>query len=429
MIKWLKRMPVRRRLLSILFWSVIAAAFIGPGTLVTASSAGSLHGFSLAWTLIFATVACIVFQEMAARLTLVTKKDLATTVSGFRHKWLIAIIPFSVVLGCIAYEAGNIQGAVAGMSLLLPFSSGVNFMLVGVLAAALLALSAFQRLIQVLGALVAVMGIAFLVVAYQVAPDPSGLIRHIAFPEIPEGSAWLVLGLIGTTVVPYNLFLGSGISRDDSVGMMRFGLIISIVLGGIISLAILVTGTLMNGATGLADLISVTGKVLGSGSEKLVALGLFAAGFTSSITAPFAAGLIVKGFLFHNIKDNGRIVRITSLSVLFIGVLSGLLDFRPEVIILAAQSANGLVLPLVTALLWVLSNRYALMGDQRSTTIMNILAFLLLNVLLILGMRNMLSGASGMLGLEIDAPLLWLSLISLPMTLVLGLYVHRIRAA
>ncbi len=421
-------MPVKQRLLSILFWSVIAAAFIGPGTLVTASSAGSLYGFSLAWTLVFATIACIVFQEMAARLTLVTNNDLASTISSFQPKWLISIIPLSVVLGCAAYEAGNIQGAVAGMNLLLPFSSGTNFILVGIIAAALLAFSAFRRLVNILGGLVAVMGVAFLIIAIRIGPDIGSLFGNIVIPEIPSGAGWLVLGLIGTTVVPYNLFLGSGISRDSSIGMMRFGLIISIVLGGIISLAILVTGTLMQGATGLADLITVTGEVLGSGSGKLVALGLFAAGFTSSITAPFAAGLIVKGFLFPNTNDNGRIVRITSISVLLIGVLSGILEYRPEVIILAAQSANGLVLPLATGLLWVLTNQYSLMGQQRTTTGMNVMAFLLLNVLLILGMRNLFSGFAGMAGLSNELPMLWLGAISIPITIALGYYVHRVRA-
>ena len=70
---------MRKRILVVLFWSVIAAAFIGPGTLVSASTAGANYGLNLVWTLVFATLACIIFQEMAARLTIVTQKDLAST--------------------------------------------------------------------------------------------------------------------------------------------------------------------------------------------------------------------------------------------------------------------------------------------------------------------------------------------------------------
>ena len=47
-----------RRLLAVLFWSVLAAAFIGPGTVTTAASSGSRFGTSLLWALVFSTLAC-----------------------------------------------------------------------------------------------------------------------------------------------------------------------------------------------------------------------------------------------------------------------------------------------------------------------------------------------------------------------------------
>ena len=64
------------RLMSILFWSVIAAAFIGPGTVTTAASAGAGHGSALLWALVFSTAACFALQEAAARLTIVSGRNL-----------------------------------------------------------------------------------------------------------------------------------------------------------------------------------------------------------------------------------------------------------------------------------------------------------------------------------------------------------------
>ena len=52
-----------RRLAAILFWSIIAAAFIGPGTVTTAASAGAAFELRLLWALVFSTVACLVLQE------------------------------------------------------------------------------------------------------------------------------------------------------------------------------------------------------------------------------------------------------------------------------------------------------------------------------------------------------------------------------
>ena len=56
-------MNFKTRLKSTLFWSIIAAAFIGPGTVTTASMAGSTYGYSLLWTLLFATLATYLLQE------------------------------------------------------------------------------------------------------------------------------------------------------------------------------------------------------------------------------------------------------------------------------------------------------------------------------------------------------------------------------
>ena len=65
-----------KRLLNILFWSVIAAAFIGPGTVATAARAGSDFGFALAWALLFSVLACLVLQEASGRITALTGKEL-----------------------------------------------------------------------------------------------------------------------------------------------------------------------------------------------------------------------------------------------------------------------------------------------------------------------------------------------------------------
>ena len=94
---------------------IIAAAFIGPGTVTTATLAGAHHGATLLWALVCATVATIILQEMAARLGLVTGTGLG---HALRHtpgpRWLgptLATLAVSaVVAGAIAYEAGNLTG-------------------------------------------------------------------------------------------------------------------------------------------------------------------------------------------------------------------------------------------------------------------------------------------------------------------------------
>ena len=56
----------------VIVWSVISAAFIGPGTVTTAATAGSMYQLDLLWAVAFATVACILLQEISARLTIIS---------------------------------------------------------------------------------------------------------------------------------------------------------------------------------------------------------------------------------------------------------------------------------------------------------------------------------------------------------------------
>ena len=149
-----------KRLLDILFWSVIAAAFIGPGTVTTAARAGSDFGFTLAWALVFSTVACLVLQEAAGRVTVLTGRELGEALSDrFRGSRLRASVPtllaVGIVLGCAAYQAGNILGAVAGLQLVVDLPAGWLTVVVVGAAAVLLATGSTRWIARGLGALVA----------------------------------------------------------------------------------------------------------------------------------------------------------------------------------------------------------------------------------------------------------------------------------
>ena len=227
-----------KRLLNLLFWSVIAAAFIGPGTVTTAAHAGSDFGFALAWALLFSTIACLVLQEASGRITVLTGRELGEAVrmrfsNSRAFAWVPAVLASGVVLGCAAYEAGNLLGGVAGLRLVVDVSPAAATMACGVVAAALLATGNTRWIARSLGALVAVMGAAFLLTAVRLDPDLGSLLAGLLVPRLPPGSIVFVLGLVGTTVVPYNLFLGSALARDHELGEMRWGLALAIGGGGI----------------------------------------------------------------------------------------------------------------------------------------------------------------------------------------------------
>jgi Mn2+/Fe2+ NRAMP family transporter len=398
-----------RRLFNILLWSVIAAAFIGPGTVTTCARAGSDFGFALAWALLFSTVACVVLQEAAGRITVLTGHELGTAIrqryaGPTRFGWGPALLAAGIVLGCAAFQAGNLLGAVAGVRLVVDLSPALLAAVCGAGAAALLATGSTRWIANVLGALVAVMGVAFLVTAVRLAPDAGALLSGLLVPRIPPASTVLVLGLVGTTVVPYNLFLGSALARGSRLGEMRWGLMLAVGGGGLISLGVLVVGTALGGGLEYERLGAVLGTRLGSGAEWSLAIGLFAAGFSSAITAPLAAAITVRtlvgGAERPQWSESGARFRAVWLGVLLFGVGFGIAGVQPIPVIILAQAFNGLLLPLAAVFLWLTMNDRSLLGDRGVNTLaQNLLMGVIVVACVALGLRGLAAAARGALAL------------------------------
>jgi len=359
-----------KRFLLILFWSAITAAFIGPGTVTTAAKSGAGFGLSLLWALVFSTVACLALQEASARVTIATDQPLGGVIRTLfgRHRAVPGLVLSSVVLGCAAYEMGNILGAVAGLGLCLRFPTLWLTLATGLLAGLILWAGTTRTVARILGSLVAIMGVAFLTCAIQLKPPLTALLRNSFVPTFPSGAGILVLGLVGTTVVPYNLFLGSGLARGQTLNAARLGLVVAIPLGGVISLAILVTGSVMSGEFTFAGLAETLADRLGGWTATLFALGLFAAGLSSAITAPLAAALSYRGFMGHpqdeRWRDTGGRYRLVWSAVLLFGLGFGLAGVPPIPAILLAQAFNGVMLPLVAVVLWISVNDRSIMGEK-----------------------------------------------------------------
>ena len=432
--------PVWSRMGSILFWSVIAAAFIGPGTVTTAASAGAGFGASLLWALAFSTLACLVLQEAAARLTVVSGRSLAAALAqrygdGLKGWLVAALVLGAVVLGCAAYEAGNILGGVAGAALGVALPGWALTLAVGALAFALLWLGAPRTVARVLSLAVAVMGVAFLVTASSLLPAGEELLVGLLVPRAPAGSGLLILGLVGTTVVPYNLFLGSGLAGGQRLGEMRFGLAVAVLLGGVISMGILVVGTAVEGPFSFPALAAVLEAELGSWARGLFALGLFAAGLSSAVTAPLAAAVTTRGILGRGAAAEGGVdpwhdrsgrFRAVWAGVLGVGLVFGLSGVRPVPAILLAQALNGLLLPLVAIFLLLAMNDRRLLGRRGlNGPGANLILGTVVALTLVLGLLNLFKAGARIGGFALPAESVVLGLAAL---VAVGLAVPVARA-
>lgn len=389
---------MKNRILNILFWSVLSAAFIGPGTITTAASAGADFQYTLLWALLFSVIACIVLQEAAARLTLASGQNLGETIylrfkDSFWGRGLAYLVLISIVLGCAAYEAGNILGAVAGGALLLDISTPILTLIIGGLCITLMWFASARQIAQLLGVVVAVMGICFLTTAILKQPAMGKLFSGLTIPRMPGGSELLVIGLIGTTVVPYNLFLGSGLAHTQDIKEMRISLTTAIVLGGIVSMGVLVVGSTVQGNFSYEALSQSMAVELGGWAATLFGIGLCAAGFSSALTAPLAASLTVQSILGHQNpekwKPQSKRFRAVWMLVLATGIIFGVLQVQPIPAIILAQAFNGIILTFVAVFLWLMVNDSNLLDNRQiNTTFANIVMGIVVFITLVLGLTN-----------------------------------------
>jgi manganese transport protein len=370
---------------------LVTAAFIGPGTVTTASQAGAGFRFAVAWALVFAVIATIVLQEMSARLGLVTREGLGealrTTFSNRTARTLaIVLVIAAIAFGNAAFEMGNIAGAALGLTAITRVPHALWVLAVGVGACAVLACGVYRIIERVLIALVVLMSVVFLLTAIIVRPDVGGMLRGMFIPTLPPGSLVTVIALIGTTVVPYNLFLHSSAVTEkwptsmvlrDALREARLDTGLSVTLGGVVTLAILVTaascfrlGTTLESAAAMAQQLE---PLLGKAATTFFAIGLLAAGLTSAITAPLAAAYAAAGALGWRSGLRSWKFRATWALIVVTGTILALAGYRPIHAIILAQAANGLLLPIVAVFLLVIVNRRDLLGDHANGMAANIL--------------------------------------------------------
>jgi Mn2+/Fe2+ NRAMP family transporter len=255
----------------------------------------------------------------------------------------------------------------------------------------LLLTGSYQRITRVLTFLVVSMSLAFLVNAFLSTPDWAAMIEGFV-PTISEGNIITTVALVGTTVVPYNLFLHSSLvtQRWKDISGLKYARIdtcIAVIIGGLVSMAIVVTGVKGQSlqVTQAADLALGLEPLMGAYAKYFMAFGLFAAGLTSAMTAPLAGALVIAGCFGWSTALHSRSMKWSVSLILGLGLLFSLLGIKPVQLITIAQLANGILLPLLSAyVIWII-NKKSLMGRHTNSLTVNVLTWVVWLITLGLG--------------------------------------------
>lgn len=391
--------------------TLVAAAFIGPGTVTLCTIAGVNYGMNLLWAMLLSTIATIVLQEMAARLGIISQKGLSEIIrEEIKHpvfKQLITLLILAaIVVGNASYQAGNISGGKLGLETIFgewklglgSYSIDLMSISIGLLAFILLYIGNYKVIEKVLVSLVILMSLSFVLTAFITKPNILDILNGMFIPRFPKESLWTIVGLIGTTVVPYNLFLHASLVKErwknpEDLKFSTKDTIVSITLGGLVSMAIIISAAAIPSKEILnaTDLAQSFVPLYGEYAKYFLALGLFAAGITSAITAPLAAAYVAKGCLGWTDGLQSKKFRAVWIFILLVGVIFSSIGIKPVEIIKFAQFANGFLLPIIAGILLWIMNKKEVLGQYSNSRTQNIIGFLILAITIFLGLKSILT--------------------------------------
>ncbi|KAB7708310.1 divalent metal cation transporter [Bacillus aerolatus] len=365
--------------------AVITASFIGPGTVTTATRAGASFGYAILWAVVFSIIATIILQEMSARLGIITQQSLGDAIREqftnpilkFGSMWLVIV---SIGVGCAAYIAGDLIGTSLGLTTLTGIPEHVLGPVVGIIILILGLGGNYKFIEKIMITLVIIMSITFITTMIVAAPDMGEVFKGAFVPTIPAGSILTVIALIGTTVVPYNLFIHSTTvqerwNKPSDLKESRLDIIVSIGVGGLITAAILITSaTLIRGieVENVAALSLQLEPLLGSWAKVFISVGLFAAGLSSAMATPLGAAMTIGGVLKWENGMKDKRFKAVFVGIMVIGIVSSGLGLKPMDVLLFAQALNGILLPVISILLLIIMNNKRRLGEYTNSLKANI---------------------------------------------------------
>lgn len=393
---------------------MVAGAFIGTGTLTTAIVAGSEFGYTLLWASVtFAVILVIILQTMAARLAMASGKTLAQLIRSKLGIWMSIIAVVAIFGGNVVYSVGNVNGvALATEEMPGEFSPVVWVVIVTALYWLLLMVGKFHILEKTVGALVVIMGVVFVVDMLASQPNYGQVALGLVVPQFSSSQIVLVTGLIGTTVVPYNLYLHSSavlerkwhLNPKRFAPMARTDTVIPVFLGGIVTMAVgVVAASVLNprflaghvSVSSAADMSAALEPILGPLAYICFNIGLFAAAVSSMPMAALSAAYVTtESFgMSTNLKAPGFRVIFTIVAWLPVVIFS-VMDSSPVATIIAAQSINGMLLPITAVFILIFVNRKSIMGDLKNPWWLNIFSGIAVAFVCVLGVINIVQALS-----------------------------------
>jgi Mn2+/Fe2+ NRAMP family transporter len=404
MTLWQRLKPIRTRLFLLL-------AVVGPGIITanvdndaggitTYSVAGAHYGYSLLWMLVLVALALIIIQEMSARLGVVTGKGLADLIRESMGVRATAIIIGIVLIANLANTVSEFAGVAASLEIF-----GVSKYISVPLAAVgvwLLIVKGSYKVVERIFLVASALYLAYVASGILANPPWAQVLEVARTPtfHFEAGYVTIFVTIIGTTIAPWMQFYQQSAIVDKGLKVIDYAYErLDVVVGSVFAVFVAAFITIACAATLHANGVRIeTAKdaalalrpLAGPYASTLFALGLLNASVFSAAILPLSTAYVVceafgwEAGVSHSLKEAPVFFGIyTMLIVVGAGII--LLPIKSLVqAMLASQTLNGVLLPIILVVMLRLINDKRLMGKFVNGRVFNIISWVMVVVLILL---------------------------------------------
>lgn len=304
---------------------LIAVGYMDPGNWITSIAGGAQFKYALLTVVLISSLIAMLLQAMSARLGIVTGKDLAQLTREHTSKTGGFILWIITELAIMATDIAEIIGSAIALKLIfkIPLIVGIVITAADVLLLLFLMKLGFRKIEAIVATLVAVILFVFLYEVLLAEPHFAEIMAgYVPTKEVITNKSmlYLTLGIVGATVMPHDLYLGSSITQtrevdrsdpDSVTRSIKFSTIdsnIQLTIAFVVNSLLLILGAALfygtNSKLGrFVDLFnslndpSIVGSIASPVLSMLFAVALLASGQSSTITGTLSGQIIMEGFI------------------------------------------------------------------------------------------------------------------------------------
>ena len=382
---------------------LVSVGYMDPGNWGTDLAGGAEFRYRLLWVVGLASLMAIFMQVIAARLGVVTGKDLAQCCRDWYPRWTRVPNWILCEIAIAACDLAEVLGSAVALNLIFHIPLLWAVIITGLDVLLLLALQHFgMRTIEaVVLLLIATIGVCYLIEIFvlpQTRPDFLEIGRGLLLPTFRQaGMLYVAIGMIGATVMPHNLYLHSALVQSRKLQKDEASIRSAVRFNTIDSTTALAVAFLVNAAILVLAAIVFYGKtsvtVAGGGTiafrpdsdwiriayltlapllgtslaSTLFVVALLASGQSSTITGTLAGQVVMEGFMRWRIQPWLRRLITRSLAIIPAVLIIGLRgDASVNDLLTLSQVVLALQLPFAMFPLLHFTSSRKRMGAWRS---------------------------------------------------------------